>query len=92
MKSVHFWIAETLTAQSAVIKYSRSKSPFRSPFRPPYPPRSPLPPSFPATRGGMTKDASLFVPWGKPEDASLLLHGDLGGSTMYRIAEQTAVI
>ena len=34
----------------------------------------------------MAKSCDLLI-----EDASLLLHGDLGGSTMYRIAEQTAV-
>jgi len=34
----------------------------------------------------------LFVPWGKPKDAFAFgSMGDLGGSTMYRIAEQTAI-
>ena len=46
----------------------------------------------------------LFVPWGRPKDAGAFCSmgeakgcfafgsmGDLGGSTMYRIAEQTAV-
>ena len=41
---------------------------------------------------GKPKDASLFVPWGSQRMLRFYCTGMRGGSTMYRIAEQTAVI